>query len=849
MYIFYFSKYYCSVYSQSFNELKQFSNLFNKNKNYEIYFYFLKCIYYYIKNFITFNDFNWETYQLENGKIFFEEFRNNEYFYHPLRIFYIFDLNEYSNIKKSLIDNSSIIDLYNNNKILFSYFILDEYVCFFLNKKYNKENKKEFLNKIIEKNDLFDEEIIKIFENIKNGELNIFKFSDEEINFIEICIKIKIYLQINNLKFPDIIKMLKENHPLFINMKKIFLKSFVIIKNMKEIKNFKNDLCDLKNLINDFNIYIFENYNLDDVFLIINYILLDKDGIIESLNKIKNKNISLNDIKHLVLKNYFEYTQLPKNEKNIRNIIFEIYFKDFNEDFNEKFLNNQITYKNLFYFVPYFSIDSYIKKENFKYSFINEYLKYQKDLEKMFVLIKFINPFINKIYSLKLKKNDLNSPLKKYFKLEEIDFKNFSLAYKILTNKEFNKDCKLNYFIKDSNNNDVQNFENIIYKNFAEKYNKILIKIKNKIGKNGINLFEKEICLQKAHNEDILKILYLTIYEKDENIYKSFKLNESNNNNNNILNNKVQNEEINNEIILSSVVPEFFERKILTMNEKINLNIYRNFVLNIELLEKYIIENYLIDVKKIDINNLLPEFKFEENEKILEIKNLKEEFKFEETEKENSNMKQFLKKYKSKEKLTEEQIKNAKDFIDLNNLVPNKFIDQLFKLIFFINNLANEFEEYTNLNEVITEIKKIKISSSVFKEEFLDFFENNEICINNIIDLIENIEDIYFDNLIGNIKQNFDKVDDDNNDKKYKIIFNGNKKITRESFLKSLKRIIFRFLNDLNEDDNIFYIFNNNIYLFDEFEEIEYFKIKKGFNNKILAKNCLNIYNNLKYLY
>ncbi len=66
----------------------------------------------------------------------------------------------------------------------------------------------------------------------------------------------------------------------------------------------------------------------------------------------------------------------------------------------------------------------------------------------------------------------------------------------------------------------------------------------------------------------------MTTYEKDENIYKSFKLNESNNNNN-ILNNK---EEIYNEIILSSVVPEFFERKILTMNEKINLNIYRNFV-------------------------------------------------------------------------------------------------------------------------------------------------------------------------------------------------------------------------------------------------------------------------------
>ena len=92
----------------------------------------------------------------------------------------------------------------------------------------------------------------------------------------------------------------------------------------------------------------------------------------------------------------------------------------------------------------------------------------------MFVLIKFINPFINKIYSLKLKKNDLNSPLKKYFKLEEeIDFKNFSLAYKILTNQEFNKDCKINFFIKDSNNKDVQNFENIIYKNFDEKYNKI----------------------------------------------------------------------------------------------------------------------------------------------------------------------------------------------------------------------------------------------------------------------------------------------------------------------------------------------------------------------------------------
>ena len=244
----------------------------------------------------------------------------------------------------------------------------------------------------------------------------------------------------------------------------------------------------------------------------------------------------------------------------------------------------------------------------------------------------------------------------------------------------------------------------------------------------------------------------------------------------------------------------------------------------------------------------MSEFKFEENEKIIDIKNLKD--KFEETEKENSNMKQFLKKYKSKEKLTEEQIKNAKDFIDLNNLVPNKFIEQLFKLIFFINNLANEFEENTNLNEVITEIKKIKISSNVFKEEFLDFFENNEICINNIIDLIENIEDIYFDNLIGNIKQNFKKIDDDdNNDKKYKIIFNGNKKITRESFLKSLKRIIFRFLNDLNEDDNIFDIFDNNIYLFDEFEEIEYYKIKKGFDNKILAKNCLNIYNKLKYLY
>ena len=56
-------------------------------------------------------------------------------------------------------------------------------------------------------------------------------------------------------------------------------------------------------------------------------------------------------------------------------------------------------------------------------------------------------------------------------------------------------------------------------------------------------------------------------------------------------------------------------------------------------------------------------------------------------------------------------------------------------------------------------------------------------------------------------------------------------------------------MNDLNEDDNIFDIFDNNIYLFDEFEEIEYYKIKKGFDNKILAKNCLNIYNNLKYLY
>ena len=222
-----------------------------------------------------------------------------------------------------------------------------------------------------------------------------------------------------------------------------------------------------------------------------------------------------------------------------------------------------------------------------------------------------------------------------------------------------------------------------------------------------------------------------------------------------------------------------------------------------------------------------------------------QEFKFEESGKEIGNMKQFLEKFVNKEKLSEEQKKISKDFIDLNNLVPNKFFDQIFKLIFYINNLEKDFDEQTNLNEVITEIKKIKKSSSVFKEEFLNFFENNEIYINNIIDLIEFIEDIYFDNLIGNIK-NFNQKDEekfeDDENNNIKTILKNNKKITKKIFEKSLKRIIFRYLNDLNEDDNIFDILDDNNYLFDEFDEKEYVKIKNIFNNKILAKNCLNVY-------
>ena len=226
-----------------------------------------------------------------------------------------------------------------------------------------------------------------------------------------------------------------------------------------------------------------------------------------------------------------------------------------------------------------------------------------------------------------------------------------------------------------------------------------------------------------------------------------------------------------------------------------------------------------------------------------------QEFKFEETGKEMGNMKQFLEKFKNKEKLTKEKIKIAKDFIDSNNLNPNKIIDQLFKLIFFINNLAIEFDEKTNLNKVITEIKKMKKSSSVFKQEFLDLFETNEICINNIIDLIEQIEDIYFDNLIGNIKQNFNQKDEekfeDDENNNIKNTFKNNKTIKKKIFEKSLKRIIFRYLNDLNEDENIFDILDDNNYLFDEFDENEYNKIKKIFNNKILAKNCLSVYNYL----
>ena len=60
-----------------------------------------------------------------------------------------------------------------------------------------------------------------------------------------------------------------------------------------------------------------------------------------------------------------------------------------------------------------------------------------------------------------------------------------------------------------------------------------------------------------------------------------------------------------------------------------------------------------------------------------------------------------------------------------------------------------------------------------------------------------------------------------------------------------MKRIIFRYLNDLNEDENIFDILDDNKYLFDEFDENEYNEIKNVFNNKILAKNCLNVYNYL----
>ena len=413
------------------------------------------------------------------------------------------------------------------------------------------------------------------------------------------------------------------------------------------------------------------------------------------------------------------------------------------------------------------------------------------------------------------------------------------MAYKILTNEEFNKDCKLNFFIN-NNNKDSQNFENIIYKNYAEKYNKILMNIKKRIGKNGITLFEKEICLQKAHNKDILKILYLTTNEKDENICKLFEFNKNNNNNenNNIFIDNKENEN-NNEIILSLIVPEFFERKIITTDSRINLNIYRNFVLKIDLLEKKIIDKYLINIKKIDINNLMQVFKFDEKEKIIEINNINETFKIEENENE---MKKFFKNFENKEKLNDAQIKSIKEFIETTNLKPNKFIEQIFKLIFFINNLTDNFKDDTILNEVITEIKK-KESSKVFKEEFLNFFNINKLYINNIFNLIDLIEDIYFKNLLGNIKQNFNTKDDNINDIKY--IFKDNKIITKEIFVKSLKRIIFRFLNDLNEEDNIFDIYDNNLYLLDEYNENEYFEIKKGFDNKLLAKNCLNIYKNL----
>jgi hypothetical protein len=417
-----------------------------------------------------------------------------------------------------------------------------------INNEENNEEKNKIINKKSQEEEKYENaiselcgnnEIIELFEIIINSKEKK-NYSDEEINFIEICIKINIYFKLNNIKVSNILKNFKENHPLILNVKKILLKSFMVIKNIKEKNSLTNDLSDFKILMNDLNIFIIEKYSSDDVFLLINYILLNGNNLINSLNEIKNKNVSLYKKKDEVYNNYFEYTKLPKNNRNIRNVIFEINFNikiEDDDDENEYFLNiqnNKINYKNLLHFVPYFSINDYLEKNIKKNEFLNEYLKYSKDLEKMFVLVKFINPLVNKIYSLTLKKSDLNLPLKNYLKEEdEIIFEKFSLAYKILTNKEFNKDCKLNFFIidKTENNNNDENIINNIYKIYAENYNKILNNIKNKTNK---KLFEKQISIQNAnYEEDILKILSIYNFEEDENVKKIFKLKKNKNKNNN----------------------------------------------------------------------------------------------------------------------------------------------------------------------------------------------------------------------------------------------------------------------------------------------------------------------------
>ena len=800
------------------NEINNFiefindENNINKDKDNQIKIYLIKCIKHRLNNSFS----NLEKYKGPINWIKkFIEAQKSTLLYLPMNMLYINFIDKYNTIKEQynqyLKNKNDDTFIYNKEDCyVFTHYFYNEKASFLLKNKKKDITIDQIQNKQLE---LLSNESKSLIECIINS--NNKNYSDDKISLFILSFNIysfffELYDKVFNKDSLNKISLypINNNYDKKIQINELVFIFFILT--FKFIHGYLNDLNDyddsiekqLEETLNILNEKIIEHQNLNNAYCLIYYLISKKINKIEAKDPIEFLNqfiiFSINSINfnENIYQNYSQ-NYFIQSELDFKNQKFQILeFFDFQ---NINFNNYLYIYKH---YLNYETImNKCIQNQNNSLFGIYHNKINQNIFEKIYIFIDKIKPFIkslHKKYSKKITKAralklNLSNILQKYSKLED-KFEKFKQGLKELYEiNEFKSNLPLMNFIFQ---NDITNKFNLY-----EECEKLITEF-NSIFEINNELFNKTLLEKIDQNENKLNFFNININDIVPPISEK----------------------------KQKKINQFYDnsyRKIIfySKNKLLNLSLYSDLNLNYEDIYELFNQEYKFYLWKLPYPNKF-EFCFEFENGVY---NLINEF-----------YQIFNTDLKMKEKIKIKNCINDKkiEHFQFLNLIQNI-------LMIWKNEKKKEYKE-----KLFDEIFPI-INHENYDNNFLIFLQKSNFDTNQIISIYEFIEEQFFDKLIDDIPNQYQKEINKNIINKINPFFKSNEnEENKKKFISLLRKFILRCLIS---NDSI----KENVDLIQSLKEINTNSDEQNLlsliekyceknNIKLIVENSISLYNYFK---